>query len=80
MISDAHEGLRLVITRVLGAGWQRCRVYWMRNALAHVPKDRHTMIAAAIRRAFFQPDAEAERQTWRHIADQLRPRRPSSPR
>src|ERR687886_538771 len=38
VISDAHEGLRLAITRVLGATWQRCRVHWMRNALAHVPK------------------------------------------
>ena len=38
VISDAHEGLRLAITRVLGAGWQRCRVHWMHNALAHVPK------------------------------------------
>ena len=38
VISDAHDGLRLAITRVLGATWQRCRVHWMRNALAHVPK------------------------------------------
>ena len=38
VISDAHDGLRHAITRVLGATWQRCRVHWMRNALAHVPK------------------------------------------
>src|SRR5829696_6358230 len=37
VISDAHDGLRLAITRVLGATWQRCRVHWMRTALAHVP-------------------------------------------
>lgn len=47
VISDAHDGLRLAITRVLGAAWQRCRVHWMRNALAHVPKGQHTMVAAA---------------------------------
>src|SRR5215207_2465067 len=41
VISDAHDGLRLAITRVLGATWQRCRVHWMRNALAHVPKGQH---------------------------------------
>src|SRR6478672_5433104 len=76
VISDAHDGLRLAITRVLGATWQRCRVHWMRNALAHVPKGQHTMVAAAIRQAFLQPDAEAARQTWRHVADQLRPRWP----
>src|ERR687885_1260629 len=76
VISDAHEGLRLAITRVLGATWQRCRVHWMRNALAHVPKGQHTMVAAAIRQAFLQPDATAAHQTWRHVADQLRPRWP----
>ena len=76
VISDAHEGLRLAITRVLSAAWQRCRVHWMRNALAHVPKGQHTMVAAAIRQAFLQPDAEAAHQTWRHVADQLRARWP----
>ena len=48
----------------------------MRNALAHVPKGQHTMVAAAIRQAFLQADAEAARQTWRHVSDQLRPRWP----
>jgi putative transposase len=76
VISDAHEGLRLAITRVLGATWQRCRVHWMRNALAYVAKGQHTMVAAAIRQAFLQPDAEAAHQTWRQIADQLRQRWP----
>ncbi len=76
VISDAHDGLRHAITRVLSATWQRCRVHWMRNALAHVPKGQHTMVAAAIRQAFLQPDAEAAHQTWRHVADQLRPRWP----
>src|ERR1700757_3192800 len=76
VISDAHEGLRLAITRLLSAGWQRCRVHWMRNALAHVPKGQHTMVAAAIRQAFLQTDAAAAHQTWRHVADQLRARWP----
>src|SRR3954462_13674136 len=49
VIADAHDGLRLAITRVLAAAWQRCGVHWIRNALAHVPKGQHTMVAAAIR-------------------------------
>ena len=48
VISDAHEGLKAAITRVMGATWQRCRVHFMRNALAHVPKGQHTMVSAAI--------------------------------
>ena len=76
VVSDAHEGLKAAIRRVLGAAWQRCRVHWMRNALAHVPKGQQTMVAAALRQAFLQPDREGARQTWRHLADQFRPRWP----
>jgi putative transposase len=76
VISDAHDGLTASITRVVGATWQRCRVHFMRNALAHVPKGQHTVVAAAIRQAFIQPDREGAGQTWRHVADQLRARWP----
>jgi transposase-like protein len=74
VISDAHEGLKAAIQRVLGATWQRCRVHFMRNALAHVRKSQHTMVAAAIRQAFIQPDHSSATTTWRHVADQLRER------
>ncbi len=76
VISDAHEGLKAAIRRVLGATWQRCRVHWMRSALAHVAKGQQTMVAAALRQAFLQPDQEAAQRTWRQVADQLRPRWP----
>ncbi|MEX0407308.1 IS256 family transposase [Aquibium sp. LZ166] len=76
VISDAHEGLKAAITRVFGATWQRCRVHAMRNALAYVPKGQHTMVAAAIRQAFIQPDHDNAVQTWRHVADQLRAKWP----
>jgi transposase-like protein len=76
VVSDAHEGLKSAITRVLGATWQRCRVHAMRNALAYVPKGQHTMVAAAIRQAFIQPDHAGAVQTWHHVADQLRARWP----
>jgi transposase-like protein len=76
VVSDAHEGLKHAIAKVLGAAWQRCRVHWMRNALAHVPKGQQTMVAAALRQAFLQADQARRRQVWRQVADQLRPRWP----
>jgi transposase-like protein len=76
VISDAHEGLKAAIARVLRAGWQRCRVHWMRNALSYVPKGQTTMVSAALRQAFLQPDQTSARATWRHVADQFRPRFP----
>src|SRR6476469_5825411 len=63
VISDAHEGLKAAITRVVGATWQRCRVHFMRNALAHVPKGQNTVVAAAIRQVFLQPDHAAAVQS-----------------
>src|ERR1700751_3326574 len=76
VISDAHEGLKAAIRRVFGAGWQRCRVHWMRNALAYVPKTQQSMVAAALRQAFLQPDRPRASQMLRHVADQLRPKWP----
>jgi putative transposase len=59
VISDAHTGLKAAIASVfIGATWQRCRVHFMRNVLAVVPKGNAEMVAAAIRTIFAQPDAE----------------------
>jgi putative transposase len=74
VISDSHEGLKAAITQVFTASWQRCRVHFMRNALAHVSKAQHSMVAAAIRTVFAHDTAQAAAQAWRHVADQLRPR------
>jgi hypothetical protein len=56
VISDAHEGLKAAIRRVFGAAWQRCRVHWVRNALSYVAKTQQSIVAAALRQAFIQPD------------------------
>src|SRR2546423_11633847 len=76
VISHAHEGLKAAIRRGFGAGWQRCRVHWMRNALAYVPKPQQSMVAAALRQAFLQPDRAQASAMLRHVADQLRPKWP----
>jgi transposase-like protein len=75
--SDAHEGLRQAIGAVLhGAGWQRCRVHFLRNALALVPKAAQQLVAATIRTVFAQPTAELARRQWRQVADGFRERWP----
>ena len=51
VVSDAHEGLKAAAAKVLGATWQRCRVHFMRNALAHVTKGQRLTVAPAIRTA-----------------------------
>ncbi|MDP6884833.1 MAG: IS256 family transposase [Rhodospirillales bacterium] len=74
VVSDAHEGLKAAAAKVLGATWQRCRVHFMRNALAHVTKGQRLMVAAAIRTAFVQEDHGTAINQWRQVADGLRKR------
>lgn len=77
VISDAHRGLKAAIGAVLqGASWQRCRVHFVRNALALVPKSAAQMVAATIRTVFVQPDAATAREHWRRVADSFRSRFP----
>ena len=77
VISDAHEGLKGAIAAVLaGASWQRCRVHFVRNALALVPKTAAPMVAATIRTVFAQPDPQSAREQWRRVADGFRSRYP----
>jgi putative transposase len=72
VISDAHAGLQAAISAVLiGASWQRCRVHFLRNVLAQVPKGSAEMVAAAIRTIFAQPDAEHVREQLDTIAGML---------
>jgi putative transposase len=72
VISDAHEGLKQAIGSVLlGAAWQRCRVHFLRNVLAQVPKGSQEMVAAAIRTIFAQPDAEHVHEQFTQIATML---------
>jgi len=76
VVSDAHEGLKAAVAKVLNASWQRCRVHFMRNVLAHSGKQGRRVVAAFIATAFAQPDADAAKAQWRQVADSLRNRVP----
>lgn len=75
VISDAHQGLKTALTKVLhDVSWQRCRVHFMRNVLAHVPKVDKSMAAAAIRTIFAQPHAEAAHEQLAEVAKAMQTR------
>lgn len=77
VVSDAHEGIKTATARVLaGATWQRCRVHFQRNALAHAGKSSRRVVSAFIATAFAQPDRAAASAQWRQVADQVRPKLP----
>lgn len=82
--SDAHEGLKAAVSHVLsGCSWQRCRVHFMRNVLAHVTRADQPMVGVALRTIFAQPDrasagdqlelvAETMAKRWPKVAELLR--------
>lgn len=76
VISDAHEGLKAAAAKVLKATWQRCRVHFLRNALAHAGKGQRQMVLAMINTVFAQESQDAAIAQWRSVADQLRAKFP----
>jgi putative transposase len=79
VVSDAHEGLKGAMAKVLtGTAWQRCRVHFMRNVLAHVPKGDKSIVAAAIRTIFAQHSQEAARQQLAEVRRAMEARWPKA--
>jgi putative transposase len=76
VVSDAHESIKTAVSKVLNATWQRCRVHFMRNALAHAGKSGRRVVSAFIATAFAQETPEAASIQWRSVADQIRPKVP----
>jgi putative transposase len=76
VISDAHEGIKAAVAKVFKTTWQRCRVHFLRNALAHAGKGQRQMVLALINTVFAQDTQEAAVTQWRVVADQLREKFP----
>jgi putative transposase len=76
VISDAHEGIKAAVAKLMNAAWQRCRVHTLRNALAHAGKSSRRVVSAFMATAFAQDSADAAKAQWRKIADPLRSQPP----
>jgi transposase-like protein len=70
-VSDAHQGLRSAIGKVLGAPWQRCTVHFLRDMLGHVQKPQQQMVGAAIRQVFAAPTREEARAILTDVVARL---------
>jgi putative transposase len=79
VVSDAHEGLRNAIAKVLsGTQWQRCRVHFMRNLLSTVPRGAQETVAAFVRTIFYQPDHQSAMTHLKDVAGMLTERFPEA--
>jgi putative transposase len=71
VISDAHEGLKNAIARVLSCPWQRCTVHFLRDMLGHARKDQHGALGALIRPIFQAASGEEARARLGEAVDRL---------
>ena len=76
VIADDHKGLRAAATKVFHASHQRCRIHWLRNALARVQPTQRPAVVALLKTIFAQETAEAAHAQWRQVAETLRERFP----
>jgi putative transposase len=70
-VSDAHEGLRQAIGKVLGCQWQRCTVHFLRDMLGHVPKSQQPLVATALRQIFAAQSHDEGRALLADVAERL---------
>jgi transposase-like protein len=76
VIADDHKGLRAAASRVFHATIQRCRVHWMRNALASVTAKQRPGVIAMIKTIFAQESEKEVRAQWKAVTEALRDRAP----
>ena len=78
-VSDAHAGLRKAVRKAfLGCSWQRCKVHFMRNILAHVPHKEKGPFADKLKVIWLQPTKKAALQAAQMLIDEYKNRFPKA--
>lgn len=77
VISDAHEGLKAALAACFaGASWQRCKVHFLRNVAAAVPRTHQPAVLAIVKTIFTQPSKELAHAAVAHALTVLEPTYP----
>jgi transposase-like protein len=74
VISDAHAGLKAAVSKVMKAEWQRCKVHFYRNVLAHVPKRSQLEVSEAMKAVFVQRDEKSAKTKAADVVRQFQTR------
>jgi transposase-like protein len=79
VVSDANKGLTAAIRECFpGSSWQRCKVHFMRNILAHVSQKEKDAFAAQLKEIWLAPSADLARQRARQLSEQYEKRFPKA--
>jgi transposase-like protein len=74
VIADAHAGLKAAVSKVMKAEWQRCKVHFYRNVLAHVPKRSQLEVSEAMKAVFVQRDEKSAKTKAADVVRQFQTR------
>lgn len=79
VVSDSHRGIVSAANEsFIGASWQRCKVHFMRNILAHVPAKQKKIFAAKLKQIWLQPDYKSALEYAKRLMDEFEPRYPNA--
>ena len=79
VISDAHKGIQAAVKKsFLGSQWQRCKVHFMRNLLAHIPHREKKRFAERLKQIWLQPDLESARRFASFLVEEYEDRFPEA--
>ena len=79
VISDAHKGIQAAVRKsFLGSQWQRCKVHFMRNLLAHIPHREKKQFAEKLKQIWFQPDLDSARRLASGLIEEYENRFPEA--
>ena len=79
VVSDAHLGIQAAVRKnFIGASWQRCKVHFMRNIMAHVNQRDKKAFAAKLKQIWVQPDRKSAIRMARIFIAEFQTKYPSA--
>jgi transposase-like protein len=79
VVSDAHKGLvKAVRESFIGCAWQRCKVHFMRNILAHISGKDKKGFAEKLKQIWLQPDYDSAKKYANSVMDECETKYPEA--
>ena len=79
VVSDAHKGLiKAVRESFVGCSWQRCKVHFMRNILAHISGRDKQAFANKLKQIWLQPDYDSAKKYANSLIDDFESKYPEA--
>jgi len=79
IVSDAHKGIQKAVKEhFIGSSWQRCKVHFMRNIMAHIPHKAKESFGAQLKQIWLQPTVDDARAMADRICEKFAKKYPEA--